>query len=308
MNLARSLVMRPGHVALRVMDLEVAVHHYRDIIGLVETGRDALGRVYLKAWDEQDHHSVVLREDDRPGLDYIGFKVIDADAYDILAHRLERAGIATETIPAGEHMQCGDRLRFVTPSGHAFEIYHEKGVVGNGLPDVNPAPWPDGLVGMQPSRFDHALLYGNNFDETVALLIDVFDFDLTEQIMDGDIRVAAFLSCSNKAHDLAVIRHEASGALHHVSFNLDEWSDLLRAGDIMGKHRITIDAGPTRHGLTRGKTIYFYDPSGNRNEVFCGGSIWYPDKPVVTWTMEEIGQAIFYHDREIKPQYLEAYT
>ena len=34
---------------------------------------------------------------------------------------------------------------------------------------------------------------------------------------------------------------------------------------------IDIDIGPTRHGITRGHTIYFFDPVGNRNEVFTGG-------------------------------------
>jgi hypothetical protein len=33
---------------------------------------------------------------------------------------------------------------------------------------------------------------------------------------------------------------------------------------------VPIDIGPTRHGITRGTTIYFFDPSGNRNEVFAG--------------------------------------
>lgn len=306
--MARSLVLRPGHIGLRVMDMEEAVHHYRDIIGLVETGRDDEGRVYFKAWDEQDHHSVILREADRPGLDYVGLKVLDEAAYRELGKRISEYGLETEVIPAGADLGCGERLRFTIPSGHAFEIYFEKERVGNRLPDVNPAPWPEGLVGMQPGRFDHCLMYGNNFDETVDFFLKVLDFDLTEQVMDGETRIAAFLSCSNKAHDVAIIRHEQPGALHHVSFNLESWSDLLRAGDIMGMNKVPIDNTPTRHGLTRGQTIYFYDPSGNRNEVFCGGYIWYPDKPVVTWTADEIEQAIFYHERSIKPKYIEAYT
>ena len=33
---------------------------------------------------------------------------------------------------------------------------------------------------------------------------------------------------------------------------------------------VPIDFGPTRHGITRGITIYFFDPAGNRNEVFAG--------------------------------------
>ena len=52
-------VLRPGHVQLRVLDLEAAVKHYTQVIGLIETARDAQGRVFLKAWDEHDHHSAV---------------------------------------------------------------------------------------------------------------------------------------------------------------------------------------------------------------------------------------------------------
>ncbi len=68
-------VLRPGHVQLRVLDLPAAVKHYTEVLGLIETARDAQGRVFLKAWDEHDHHSVVLREADEPGMDYMGFRV-----------------------------------------------------------------------------------------------------------------------------------------------------------------------------------------------------------------------------------------
>ena len=42
---------------LRVLDLEAAVKHYTQVLGLWETARDKQGRVFLKAWDEHDHHS-----------------------------------------------------------------------------------------------------------------------------------------------------------------------------------------------------------------------------------------------------------
>ena len=43
--MAMTGVLRPGHVQIRVLDLEEGVRHYRDIMGLEETGRDAQGRV-----------------------------------------------------------------------------------------------------------------------------------------------------------------------------------------------------------------------------------------------------------------------
>ena len=60
--MATTGVMRPGHIQLRVLDLDESVEFYKNVLGLVETGRDAAGRVYFKAWDERDHNSVILRQ------------------------------------------------------------------------------------------------------------------------------------------------------------------------------------------------------------------------------------------------------
>ena len=60
--MAMTGILRPGHVQLRVMELGPALHHYKEMVGLIETARDAEGRVYLKAWDEHDLFSIVLRE------------------------------------------------------------------------------------------------------------------------------------------------------------------------------------------------------------------------------------------------------
>ncbi len=72
-------VLRPGIAQLRVLDMDAAIKHYVEIVGLdvVSTGDD--GRVYLKAWDEFDRHSVILRKADTAGIDLFAFKV-DSDA------------------------------------------------------------------------------------------------------------------------------------------------------------------------------------------------------------------------------------
>ena len=49
--MATTGVMRPGHIQLRVLDLDESVEFYKNVLGLVETGRDRQGRVYFKAWD-----------------------------------------------------------------------------------------------------------------------------------------------------------------------------------------------------------------------------------------------------------------
>lgn len=305
-------VLRPGHVALRVLDLEDAVNHYVNVIGLKETGRDASGRIYLKGWDEHDHHSVVLRQANEAGMDYLGWRVDSVASLKKLAADVEASGLASNLswIPAGEHLETGERFRFTVPTGHVMELYAEKTKVGNGMSNTNPDAWPDGLAGMAPSRFDHCLLYGDDLDGSVKLFTEVLGFGLAEQVLagDGKLMIGAFLSCSNKAHDVAFIRQPVKGKLHHASFLLDNWYEVLKAGDIISKKNVSIDIGPTRHGITRGETIYFFDPSGNRNEVFAGGYSYYPDKPVITWTEDQLGKAIFYHDRVLNERFLSVST
>jgi catechol 2,3-dioxygenase len=60
-------VLRPGYIQIRVTDLKAALTHYVDRVGLHEVSREADGRVYLRAWDEFDRHSIVLRQADMPG-------------------------------------------------------------------------------------------------------------------------------------------------------------------------------------------------------------------------------------------------
>ena len=87
--MAISGVLRPGHVQMRVMDMEKSVKFYTDVVGLIETGRDDSGRVYFKTWDERDHNSLILREADSPGLDFYGLKVLDVATLDKLEKDLK---------------------------------------------------------------------------------------------------------------------------------------------------------------------------------------------------------------------------
>ena len=59
----------------------------------------------------------------------------------------------------------------------------------------------------------------------------------------------------------------------------------------------------------RGETIYFFDPSGNRNETFAGlGYLSMRDRPVTTWTEDKLWTGIFYHTGEVTPSFTDVYT
>lgn len=306
----RKGVMRPGHVQVRVLDMDEALKHYVELLGMIETDRDDQGRVYLKAWTEVDKFSLVLRETDEPGCDFMGFKVVDEAALEQLEKGLLAHGLEVERLPEGELKDCGRRIRFTVASGHAFELYADKKYTGKwGVSDVNPEAWPRGLKGMKAVRFDHCLFYGPDLAPVYDVFVNVLGFHLAEQVLDPEgTRIAQFLTASMKQHDIAFIHSDTPGQFHHASFLLDTWEDILRAADLISMTDTSLDIGPTRHGLTHGKTIYFFDPSGNRCEVFCGGDYTYPDHKPITWKAEDLGKAIFYHDRQLNDRFLTVLT
>jgi catechol 2,3-dioxygenase len=302
-------VLRPGYVQIRVTNIEPAMKHYVDRVGLHEVSRESDGRVYLRAFDEFDRHSVVLRPADSPGMDYVGFKVASESDLDASARRIEAVGIGLQEIPAGEQPGLGRRLSFVVPTGHRIELFADMALSENGPMVQNPELWREEPHGMRVTRLDHVNLHGPNVDETIKFFAEVLDFSVTEAAETPDGHVAAgFLSCSNKAHDIAFIRRDEPGKFHHAAFSLESWHEVGQAADIIARYDIPLDIGPTRHGITRGQTIYFFDPSGNRNEVFAGGFIYYPDNPKRVWSVDKIGKAVFYYERELNPRFMNIVT
>ena len=95
-------ILRLQHVEVRVPDLELCTAYYTEVVGLIEVAHEE-GRVFLKCWDEHEHHSVVLRQAPTYGLDHMSFKVAEQPDLDYYTERVEKAGIAVEefTLPNG---------------------------------------------------------------------------------------------------------------------------------------------------------------------------------------------------------------
>lgn len=301
-------VLRPGFIQVRVLDLPEAIQHYTKRIGLHQVAEGADGRVYLKAADEFDHHSIILRPADRSGVDLMAFKVArDADL-DGFETRVREYGLVVDHVEAGEQPGIGRRIGFTVPSGHRIELFAHSDMSDPKPPIHNPDVWDVEPHGMAARRFDHALMYGPELEKTTDFFQNVLDFSVAERVDMPDGVLAVWLTCGMKAHDIAFVKHAEPGKLHHVSFELENWQAVGHAADIITRFGISIDIGPTRHGITRGQTIYFFDPSGNRNEVFAGGYTYYPDNPTRTWDETEIGKGIFYYERVLNEAFLSVVT
>jgi catechol 2,3-dioxygenase len=302
-------IIRIGRAELKVLDLKESVDYYTNVIGLDVVG-ESEGRVYLKAWDEFDHHSVILQESDSAGLDHLAFKVETDEELANFEKRIEQFGLTLKRISKGTRLAEGEAIRFELPTGHQMELYRDIQQLGTRTGTLNPHPWPEGLRGIAPHRMDHMLLSGDDVEGVTRFFTEVLDMHQSEKIMtvDGQVMIGSFLHARNgKAHDVAFIKGP-DAKLHHVGFSVHNWYDVLKAADILSRNEVQIEVTPTRHGITRGETIYFFDPSGNRNEAFAGGYIAYHDMPTITWTEDKIGQGIFYHRRELIESFGKALT
>ncbi len=229
-----------------------------------------------------------------------------------LLPRIEAFGLPVMHIAADVYPKSGRRLQFTAPSGHTIQLYAEKELTGNTLGYRNPGAIPyEGVVrGYRVNRLDHVLLGGPNIDECARLFCEVFDFDLSEKIVDAEseMSLAVFLTCSTKPHDIAFQLQADPNKFHHVSFLLESVGDLYKAADLIGKYRIPVEVPPNRHGVTRGATIYFFDPSGNRNEVFAEGYVHYPDTPTLVWDTSDLGHLGFTHDNHMRQSFFDVLT
>jgi len=244
-------ILRLQHVQVRVPDLELCTAYYTEVLGLVETAHEE-GRVFLKCWDEHEHHSVVLRQAPTYGLDHMSFKLAEQGDLDYYAERVEQAGLVVKRYGRGElGPGWGEAIRFDAPSGHTVELVWDMEKVGNMLPLFNPPPRPGNLVGIAPPRLDHLFIMAEDVEGATRFYCDVLEFRLTEQIIANDgHQLATWMERSHSPHDLAIVTGP-NGALHHFAFWLDDWNAVREAADTLAFNGVTIDVAPTRHGATR---------------------------------------------------------
>jgi len=303
-------VLRPGLIQVRVLDLDKSLKHYTEMLGLNEVCQTEDGRVCLKGYDEFDHHSLVLRLADTAGFDYAAFKVDSEETLNRLEKETEKFGYNVDHIPANSNQPgFGRRIGFTICTGHRLELYCDVEQAEQRPEIHNPNIWTTPPRGMRCQRFDHMLLYGPNVAEAERFFVEVLGMYVPEVCnTESGERFASWITGSNKPHDVAFVEYAQPGKIHHIGFLLQDWNDVGNAADVMARYDIKRDIGPTRHAITRGQTIYFFDPSGNRNEVYAGGYTAYPDHPQRDWDIAQVGRGLFYYEGELISSFMEIVT
>jgi 3,4-dihydroxyphenylacetate 2,3-dioxygenase len=276
-------IMRSSFVELHVPDLEAAEHFYADLLGMIITVRtdDA---IYLRGWEERQHHSLILRRAGVAAVARIAFRVRSEQDLDAAASHLAGLDIETEWL-TGEDPGMGRSLRVWDPFGEPLELYYE---MEQREPQLQRF---DLHRGAPLLRFDHFNLHSPWLEDAFRFWLSL-GFRCSEYIStDGDDErvTGAWLLRKPAVHDVALTAGRGP-RLHHFAYWIGEPAGVLRACDQLagGGHSAAIERGPGRHGVSNAFFVYLRDPAGHRIELYsCDYYTGDPDHKPLRWSVSD---------------------
>lgn len=243
-------VNRIVYAAFETPDLEGQIDHYTKVMGLTLVDRDG-DAAYLST--SGDHHTVVLRKGNEAKCDALGFQLprgTDLGDYDaqIKAHGIEtlRRSDAQPDIK--------DALVFTDDKGTKIEAFVE----------AEPANVGFQRAGISPNKLGHVAFNSTDVQKTVKFYCDVLGFKVSDWM--GDF--FAFLRCGPDHHTINLVAGGRS-KMHHIAFELRDWTHIRDACDLLAADRIPLIWGPVRHGIGHNISTYHRNADGQIIELFC---------------------------------------
>jgi catechol 2,3-dioxygenase len=281
-----------AHVELLTPKPEESLHFFVDVMGMTESGRRG-DSVYLRGWDDYEHHSLQLTAFTTSGLGHMAFRATSLQALQRRVAALEKSGRGMGWIEG--NVGHGPSFRFTDPDGHKMEIYYE--TEWYKAPDnLRPAlknqasRYQDKGIGVR--RIDHIALLASDVRTNREYMQETLGGRITEQIIFSDgSEKGACQAFMNKSYDVTYAEDSsgAKGRLHHLTYAVDNREAILRAADICLEHNVFIETGPHKHAIQQTFFLYVYEPGGNRVEIANAGArlILAPDWKPVIWNEEE---------------------
>jgi catechol 2,3-dioxygenase len=285
-------ITRAAHLEFRVTDLGKARAFYVDLLGFVETAKDAQ-RIYLGGYEERDLYSLVLRKADSPGVGHIAFRVSDPEDLSRIAKLYEQHGCAVKWIDEGYEQGQGKAVRVQDPSGLPIEFFHQIAQREWMLQKFNL------YRGAQVMRLDHFNCQLPDVQKASDWFTHKLGFTCSEYTVTDkqpEQLWATWLHRKQDVHDIALM-NGIGPRVHHGGFWVSDQLSVLRTCDILAAAGMvnSIERGPGRHGLSNAFFLYLRDPDGNRIELYTSDYIIPdPDWKPIKWNINDARRATFW--------------
>jgi len=281
-----------GHIELLTPKLEETRKFFVDVMGMYETERKG-DSVYLRGWDDYEHHSLQLTASEKPGLGHYAFRASSPQGLQRRVEAIEKTGLGKGW--EKDNIGHGPAYCFTDPDNHNMEIYYETEWY-QAPAELKPAlknqasRFSDRGVGLR--RLDHINILAADVKSTRIFFQETLGARLSEQIIfDDGSEKASWVTFTNKSYDVAISEDwtGTKGRFHHLTYAVDNREAILRAADICLEHGVFIETGPHKHAINQTFFLYVYEPGGNRFEIANAGArlILAPDWKPVIWSQEE---------------------
>ena len=281
-----------GHVELLTNKPEASLNFFVNVLGMTESGRKG-DSVYLRGWDDYEHHSLKLTASKTTGMGHMAFRARSKEALERRVASIKGTGLEIGWTEGD--VGHGAAYAFHDPDGHVVELYYDTEWY-KAPPELKPAlknqaqRFP--ARGCNVRRLDHVNLLAVMPKDQRIFFENQLGFKLTEQVILNDgTESAIWLTTTNKTYDLVYSRDATGtrGRFHHVTFAVDQREDILRAADIFLENGVYIETGPHKHAIQQSFFLYVYEPAGNRIELVNAGArlIIAPDWKTIVWSEEE---------------------
>jgi catechol 2,3-dioxygenase len=275
-------VIRCAYAELIVTDLAASRSFYVDVLGLVVTYEDE-DAIYLRAFEEYLHHSLIIRRGPVAALAVLAFRVRSEAELDVTVEYYTALGVRVERRVQGATRGIGAAVRIEDPLGFPIEFFYEADHVERMTQRYD-------LQGAATiARLDHFNVVTPDVPAAIAYY-EGLGFKVSEDIEDDEQTVyAAWMYRKATVHDVALTGGDGP-RMHHIAFATHERSQILHLCDHLGALRQSdkIERGPGRHGVSNAFYLYLLDPDGHRIEIYTHD--YYtgdPDNPVVKWDVHD---------------------
>jgi catechol 2,3-dioxygenase len=307
--MSERLLSQLAHVEVFSPVVDESVAWYTQVLGMEETARDGQS-VYLRAWGEDFHSSLIVSEGPQAGLGHIGWRAAGPGDVEAIAQRLEG-----EWVP--ESVGHGAAYRYRGPGGQVHEVFW----------DVERWQAPAELATDFPGRpqrytgrgvavryLDHVtigtpdvLAEGRWQQEHLGL--NFTDYIVLKGFHGGGDFVVFGTATNHHTHELGFVPDPSGvpGRVNHIAFWLDQRADIERAANVLLGTDNRIEFGPGIHGIDEITYLYVREPSGLRIELNSGGRrLLQPDWETREWTPEQ-GATSFYRNLGMPESMMESF-
>jgi len=243
-------VNRLVYAAYQTPDLEGQIDHYTRVMGLTLIDKDNEAAYLSSSGDRQ---TVVLRKGTEAKSEALGFQLPPGTDMGDYAKQIDGHGIKA-TRQTAPQPGIGEAVVFADSKGTQIECFTE--AEGSGV--------RHSLQGISPNKVGHVAFNCTDVQKDVRFYCDVLGFKVSDWM--GDF--FAFLRCGSDHHTINLV----SGPrvkMHHIAFELRDWTHIRDACDHLALDRIPLIWGPVRHGIGHNISTYHRDADGQIIEMFC---------------------------------------